>query len=151
MVEITPTSTPPFGLPADHYFFRPGVEVAGGDFLSLSSPRPIVAPGTPFMGDLQAWIRNSDLNPDWLRIGTDIIGGTTPPTFNMAFSLSGEIAQAETPTPTATSQPTATATDPPSNSGGGCNVGAAPSASRLTLWLLLGPPAVLWWTRRRRG
>jgi hypothetical protein len=28
--------------------------------------------------------------PDWLRIGTDIIGGATPPTFNMAFSLTGE-------------------------------------------------------------
>jgi hypothetical protein len=41
------------------------------------------------MGDLQAWIRNSDLAPDWLRIGTDIIGGTTPPTFNMTFSLAG--------------------------------------------------------------
>src|SRR5262249_22544334 len=31
----------------------------------------------------------SDLAPDWLRIGTDIIGGTTPPTFNMTFSLAG--------------------------------------------------------------
>jgi hypothetical protein len=41
------------------------------------------------MGDLQAWIRNSDLAPDWLRIGTDIIGGTPAPTFNMTFSLVG--------------------------------------------------------------
>jgi hypothetical protein len=40
---------------------------------------------------LQAWIRNSNLAPDWLRIGTDIIDGApTPPTFNMAFSLTGE-------------------------------------------------------------
>jgi hypothetical protein len=38
---------------------------------------------------LQAWIRNSDLAPDWLRIGSDIIGGDTPPTFNMTFSLTG--------------------------------------------------------------
>ena len=29
------------------------------------------------------------LDPDWLRIGTDIVGGTTPPTFNMAFSITG--------------------------------------------------------------
>jgi hypothetical protein len=50
------------------------------------------------VGDLQAWIRNSNLNPDWLRIGTDIIGGATPPTFNMAFSLTGDtVPQAGTP------------------------------------------------------
>ncbi len=96
-VEITITFTPPILLPAGHYFFRPEVQVAGGDFLFLSAPRPIVAPGTPFMGDLQAWIRNSDLNPDWLRIGTDIIAGT-PPTFSMTFSLTGEtVPEAGTP------------------------------------------------------
>ena len=96
-VEITITFTPPILLPADHYFFRPEVQVAGGDFLFLSAPRPIVAPGTPFLGDLQAWIRNSDLNPDWLRIGTDIIAGI-PPTFSMTFSLAGDtIPQAGTP------------------------------------------------------
>src|SRR5262249_19793047 len=42
-----------------------------------------------FTGDLQAWIRNANLDPNWLRIGTDIIGGAPPPTFNMAFSLTG--------------------------------------------------------------
>ena len=94
-VEITITFTPPIVLPAppsplNHYFFRPEVLVAGGNFLYLSAPKPIVSPGTPFTGDLQAWIRNSDLAPDWLRIGTEIVGGATPPTFNMAFSLSGE-------------------------------------------------------------
>ena len=95
-VEITITFTPPILLPADHYFFRPEVQVAGGDFLYLSAPRPIKAPGTPFTGDLQAWIRNSDLNPDWLRIGTDIIG--PPQTFSMTFSLTGEtVPQAGTP------------------------------------------------------
>jgi len=88
-VEISIAFTPPILLPADHYFFRPEVQVAGGEFLYLSAPKPIVAPGTPFTGDLQAWIRNSDLAPDWLRIGTDIIGGTPAPTFNMAFSLMG--------------------------------------------------------------
>ena len=30
------------------------------------------------------------LAPDWLRVGTDIVGGTTPPQFNAAFSLSGQ-------------------------------------------------------------
>jgi PEP-CTERM motif len=40
--------------------------------------------------DLRAWARDDALDPDWLRIGTDIVGGPTPPTFNMAFSQSGE-------------------------------------------------------------
>jgi hypothetical protein len=88
-VEISMVFTPPILLQADHYFFRPEVQVAGGDFRYLSAPKPIVPPGTPFTGDLQAWIRNSDLAPDWLRIGTDIIGGTPAPTFNMTFSLTG--------------------------------------------------------------
>ena len=88
-VEIAITFTTPIVLPAGHYFFRPEVRVTGGDFLYLSAPRPIVSPGTPFTGDLQAWIRNSNLSPDWLRIGTDIIAGN-PPTFNMTFSLTGD-------------------------------------------------------------
>jgi hypothetical protein len=55
-----------------------------------------VPPGDPFLADRQAWIRNSNLAPDWLRIGKDIIGGAT--TFNMVFSLTGEtVPQAGTP------------------------------------------------------
>ncbi len=152
-VEITITFTPPIVLPADHYFFRPEVEVAGGDFLYLSAPKPIVAPGTPFMGDLQAWTRNSNLKPDWLRIGTDIIGGNPVKTFNMALSLTGEtVPLNETPTPTATAAPTGTPTDPPSSNGGGdCSIGTAPSGNHGALWLLLAPAAVLSWMRRRRG
>ena len=97
-VRLTVTFDPPIVLAADHYFFRPEVEVTGGDFLYLSAPRPIVTPGTPFLPDLQAWIRNTDLKPDWLRIGTDIIDGPSMPTFNMAFSLTGEaIPEAGTP------------------------------------------------------
>jgi hypothetical protein len=94
-VEIAITFTNPIILPAGHYFFRPEVLVNGGDFLYLSAPKPIVAPGTPIAGDLQAWIRNSKLAPDWLRIGTDIIGSDAPPapTFNMTFSLSGAFLQ----------------------------------------------------------
>ncbi len=85
----------PFDLPADHYFFVPQVEVANanGDFYWLSAPRPIVPPGTPFpagVTDLQAWTRDERLAPDWLRIGTDIVGGNPAPTFNMAFSLTGD-------------------------------------------------------------
>ena len=72
-VEIDVTFTPPIFLPADHYFFRPEVQVSGGNFLYLSAPRPIVSPpGTPFSPDLQSWIRNANLAPDWSRIGTDI-------------------------------------------------------------------------------
>ena len=150
LVEITITFTPPIVLPADHYFFRPEVEVTGGDFLYVSAPRPIVAPGTPFMGDLQAWVRNSALQPDWLRIGTDIIGGATPPTFNMTMSLTGETVADATPTPTVTPQPTATSTRPPSNDSSGCNITPGAAPSHRALWLLLAPAALLWCARRRR-
>jgi len=89
-VQFDVTFSTPFDLPADHYFFIPQVEVSGGDFLWLSAPRPIVAPGTPFPAgstDLQGWTRDEFLAPDWLRVGTDIVGGST---FNMTFSLTGE-------------------------------------------------------------
>lgn len=94
-VEIAITFTNPIILSAGHYFFRPEVLVNGGEFLYLSAPKPILAPGAPIPGDLQAWIRNSRLAPDWLRIGTDIIGSDAPPapTFNMTFSLSGAFLQ----------------------------------------------------------
>ena len=84
-----------FLLPADHYFFVPQVEVAGGEFLWLSGTRPL-PPGTfpPGVTDLQSWTRDSTdisvghvgIDPDWLRIGTDIVGTGT---FNAAFSLDG--------------------------------------------------------------
>lgn len=134
VVEITMTFDPPIVLPADHYFFRPEVEVTGGDFLYLSAPKPIPATGTPFEGDLQAWIRNSDLTPDWLRIGTDIVGGNPAPTFNMALSLTGE-----------TDSRTVVSND------GGCAIGSAGSTSGRALWLLLAPAAALAWTRRRQA
>jgi len=89
-VQFDVTFNKPLVLPADHYFFVPQVQVSGGDFLWLSAPRPIVAPGTPFAPDLQSWIRNAALDPDWLRVGTDIVGGATPPAFNATFSLSGD-------------------------------------------------------------
>ena len=77
----------PFVLPADHYFFVPQVLLTSGNFLWLSGTRPIVAPGTPFSPDLQSWTRDADLDPDWLRVGTDIVGVGT---FNAAFSLDGQ-------------------------------------------------------------
>jgi hypothetical protein len=88
----------PLDLPPDHYFFVPQVglrhrALADAHFLWLSVPRPIVPPGTQFppgFTDLQSWMRDDPpLAPDWLRIGTDIIGGNPAPTFNAAFSLSG--------------------------------------------------------------
>jgi hypothetical protein len=93
-VEFGVTFTSPFVLPADHYFFVPQVELDLGDFFWLSAPKPIVAPGTSFpagITDLQSWIRNENLAPDWLRVGTDIVGGSPVPTFNAAFSLAGEV------------------------------------------------------------
>jgi hypothetical protein len=88
-VQFNVLFTTPIVLSPDHYFFRPEVGLSDGDFLWLSAPKPIVPPGTPFSSgtDLQTWIRNSDLNPDWERIGTDV---THQGPFNAAFSLSGE-------------------------------------------------------------
>jgi hypothetical protein len=71
-------------LPADHYVFKPQVALSSGTFFWLSTPAP-----PQFTGDLQAWIRNTSLDPDWLRIGTDIVGGSAANRYNMAFSLSG--------------------------------------------------------------
>jgi len=90
-VDFTVNFATPFVLGPGHYFFVPQVDVgpANGQFLWLSAPRPIVPPATPFppgFTDLQAWIRNGNLDPDWLRIGTDI---THQGPFNMAFTLSG--------------------------------------------------------------
>jgi len=98
-VQINVTFTPPFFVgAADHDFFRPEVGLgAAGDFLWLSAPKPITAPGTPFQfpggptQDLQTWIRNDGvgaLAPDWERIGTDVTGQGP---FNATFSLSGTV------------------------------------------------------------
>jgi hypothetical protein len=89
-VQIAVTFTNPIILPAGHYFFRPEVEVNDDNFLFVSAPRPIIPPGTPVANDAQAWMRNTNLKPDWLRVGTDIIGGAVPPTYNMSFSMTGE-------------------------------------------------------------
>jgi hypothetical protein len=95
-VEFDVTFNTPIALGEDHVFFRPEVALndAGSDFYWLSAPKPIVAPGTPFAGDLQTWIRNdgnattAGLAPDWSRIGTDV---THQGPFNAAFSLTGII------------------------------------------------------------
>jgi hypothetical protein len=87
--QISVSFTTPFDLAADHYFFVPQVQLADGDFFWLSAPRPIVPPGTPFppgFTDLQSWTRHQFLEPDWLRIGTDITGQGP---FNAAFVLDG--------------------------------------------------------------
>lgn len=89
-VEFDISFVTPFDLPADHYFFVPQVQLTNGDFYWLSAPMPIVSPGTPFAPDLQTWTRDANLDPDWLRVGTDIVGGSPAPTYNAAFSLSGQ-------------------------------------------------------------
>ena len=72
----------PVTLPAGRYFVVPQVKLASGQFYWLSAARSTAS-------DLQAWIRNANLVPDWLRVGTDIVGGATPPTDNAAFTLRG--------------------------------------------------------------
>ncbi|HTS64876.1 MAG TPA: hypothetical protein VMH28_22790 [Candidatus Acidoferrales bacterium] len=93
-VQFDVTFTVPFSLPSDHFFFVPQVLLSNGaQFYWLSASRPITGPNTtpfpPNVTDLQVWTRDENLDPDWLRVGTDIVGGTTPPTFNAAFALGG--------------------------------------------------------------
>jgi hypothetical protein len=90
-VQFNITFTTPFDLPADHYFFVPQVDTSTGEFLWLSAPFPLSST------DLQGWTRDSNgglisgIEPDWLRVGTDIVGGATPPKFNFSFSLTGDV------------------------------------------------------------
>jgi PEP-CTERM motif-containing protein len=87
-VRFNVSFTDPIGLPADHYFFVPQVQLSSGNFLWLSANRPIAAPGTPFMPDLQSWIRNDPgIAPDWLRVGQDIVGSGK--SFNGSFLVFG--------------------------------------------------------------
>ena len=88
-ILVDVTFTPPLTLAAGHYYFVPQVEISGGGFYWLSSPKPIVSPGTPFAGDAEAWVRTAGVTPDWLRVGTDIIGGDPAPAYNASFSLDG--------------------------------------------------------------
>lgn len=94
-VQFNVTFTTPFDLPPDHYFFVPQVELTNGEFYWLSASRPISGAGTtPFptgITDLQEWTRDAALDPDWSRVGKDIVGGDAAPTFNAAFSLDGTV------------------------------------------------------------
>jgi hypothetical protein len=100
-VQIDVNFTTPFTLPPDHYFFVPQVLLTnGGQFFWLSASRPISGAGTtPFAPDLQTWTRDAMLDPDWLRVGTDIvdtINVMTAPTFNAAFALEGTVPEPST-------------------------------------------------------
>jgi hypothetical protein len=88
-VSISVTFSTPFQLAAGHYFIVPEVDLTNsGQFFWLSAAKP--NPSFPSgQTDLQTWIRDDALDPDWLRVGTDIVGGTTPPTFNASFTLTG--------------------------------------------------------------
>jgi PEP-CTERM motif len=94
-VQFNFTFTTPFLLPPDHYFFVPQVQVSGGEFLWLSGDRPLSGTDVGTLPDLQMWTRDEALDPDWLRVGTDIVGppplGGAAPTFNGAFSLDATV------------------------------------------------------------
>jgi hypothetical protein len=95
-VAFNTTFSPPLGLAAGHYFFEPQVALSSGDFLWLSAPGASFPPGST---DFQAWTRDANLAPDWLRVGTDIVGGSTS-RFNAAFSLTGTRCQTLSIAPT---------------------------------------------------
>ena len=86
-VLVNFTLVTPLFLPAGHYFFVPQAAVSnGGQFYWLSAPKPIVGGTGPFADDLQTWMRDADLDPNWLRVGTDIVGEGA---FNGNFTLNG--------------------------------------------------------------
>lgn len=84
-VQFNATFATPISLPAGHYFFVPQVQVTGGEFYWLSAPKPVTGQFA-FTPDLQTWVRNEGLDPNWLRVGSDIVGSGT---FNASFSLTG--------------------------------------------------------------
>ena len=91
-VQFDVTFSTPINLASGHYFFVPQIDLGGADFLWLSAPRPISGAGTtPFTPDLQVWMRDGFLDPDWLRAGTDIVGGNPAPTYNASFELFGTV------------------------------------------------------------
>ncbi len=145
------TFHPAVNLAADHYFLVPQVRLASGDFFWLSAPKPIVAPGTPFpigFTDLPAWVRNGPLIPDWLRAGTDVVGGSGA-VLNQTFSISGDTCTPMTVAPAAL--PAATAGTPysaPLSASGGTapytftETGALPGGVTLSpAGVLAGTPA----------
>jgi hypothetical protein len=85
-VAFNVTFSSPLSFAAGHYFFVPQVALSSGDFFWLSAAG---GPFPPESTDFEAWIRNASLDPDWLRVGTDIVGGPTHPKFNAAFGLTG--------------------------------------------------------------
>jgi hypothetical protein len=80
-VQFDVTLTPTIELAAGQYFFVPQVKLSSGDFYWLSAAGPTLP------GDLQAWIRNANLAPDWLQVGSDIVGGAAK--FNGSLALLG--------------------------------------------------------------
>ena len=102
-VQFNVTFLTPFGLPADHYFFVPQVSLSnGGVFYWLSASRPDQwSRHHSLCPDLQSWTRDDALDPDWLRVGADIVGppavGGAAPAFNAAFSLDGTVAPEPSP------------------------------------------------------
>ena len=95
-VQINMTFLTPFNLVDSHLFFVPQIALSNGaTFYWLSASRPVAGSGTtPFpagVNDLQTWTRDQALDPDWLRVGMDIVGGTTPPAFNNSFALDGTV------------------------------------------------------------
>lgn len=84
-VQFDLTFLTPIDLAADRYFFVPQVDLGNGNFFWLSAPFP----NGQFAPDLQTWTRNSNLDPNWLRVGTDIVGSTDK--FNGSFSVTGTV------------------------------------------------------------
>jgi hypothetical protein len=73
------------GSPVRHSSCDLDLEIKRG----VSFDRATGTPLPPGFTDPQSWTRDQFLDPDWLRVGTDIVGGNSAPTLNAAFTLNG--------------------------------------------------------------
>ena len=73
------------GSPVRHSSCDLDLEIKRG----VSFDRATGTPLPPGFTDPHSWTRDQFLDPDWLRVGTDIVGGNSAPTLNAAFTLNG--------------------------------------------------------------
>jgi hypothetical protein len=70
---------------ADDFVLANPTRIKSATFTGIMPQRGTIGRILP---DLQAWTRDEMLQPDWLRVGADIVGAGA---FNATFSLAGRI------------------------------------------------------------
>ena len=84
----------PLPPPSGPLFLRaPGAALRRDFLVAVGAEADRGGTARPLVPDLQSWTRDDPgIAPDWLRVGTDIVGPDVgAPTFNAAFSLEGSV------------------------------------------------------------